>query len=343
MNSSDMLRASREALIQGDPHTAFGSLRGVFRLPGLADRPKELRPVLSLLVQIFRQLVGEEDAQIVQEAAEGLKSAQAFYDLGNYLIERGLPDLAACILERAALLAPGEEAIVVELCSALELDDRSAEACRVLRKEKALIAASFNCRYFLAFNSILSGDLKSAAELVPKLRVHADAAEAFKARRIDEMLRRAKLVERRGGLGLDDLRGWHFVTTGGLMLHLSPYSFQEEMRGRYAFTQDSIERCRVGLERLRAILKTWSTDGANAPQRILALPDRDSQILASAAAKLFALPLVDYHPAKPGLIVAYDLRNLTPETPTELFEHRPGQILFAHASCWTSPPPCSPT
>jgi hypothetical protein len=119
------------------------------------------------------------------------------------------------------------------------------------------------------------------------------------------------------------------------LLHLSPYGFHEGMHGRYSMLGDSYERCRLGLERLRAVLRAWEADGASVPPRILGLPDRDSQILASAAAKLFGLPLVDYHPDKPGLIIAYDLQLLAPETPTAIFEHRPGQILYAHANCWT--------
>jgi hypothetical protein len=278
---------------------------------------------------------------VVDRAASHLDSAQSLYDLGYQLIDEHLPDIAACVLSRAAKLAPGEEAIVTELCSALEHDGRNDEACRVLRAEEALCATSFTCRYLLAFNSVLSGDLDAATQLVHSLQAHTDEGEAFMAGRIDEMLQRAKLARRGGDLGPEDLRGWHFVATGAVLLHLSPYGFDEGMRGRYAFTQDSPARCRLGLERLRTVLEAWEAEGAGAPSRLLGLPDRDSQILGRAASELLGLPLIDYKADLPGLIIAYDLSTLDPQTPPEIIGHRRGQVLFAHASCWTDPAPCA--
>jgi hypothetical protein len=75
---------------------------------------------------------------------------------------------------------------------------------------------------------------------------------------------------------------------------------------------------------------------------VLALPDRDSSILAAAAGTLLGLPVEPYASDRAGLVVAYDFGRLDESTPDELAEHQPGQILYAHATCWTEPPPCAP-
>src|SRR5258708_13714115 len=104
------------------------------------------------------------------------------------------------------------------------------------------------------------------------------------------MLKRAgclfgiKLTDRR------DLRGWHFVLTGGLLLHLSPHGFDEGMNGRYAFVQDSGALCLEGIQRLRAVLDTLK---CTVP-RVFELPERSSAILAHAVAQLLHCPLVPW-------------------------------------------------
>ena len=43
------------------------------------------------------------------------------------------------------------------------------------------------------------------------------------------------------------------------------------------------------------------------------------------------------------MVVAYDLDSLGSEDLlVQIADHRPGQILWAHASCWTNPFPFSP-
>src|SRR5262249_55251727 len=127
-------------------------------------------------------------------------------------------------------------------------------------------------------------------------------------------------------------RGWHFVLTGGLLLHLSPYGF-DVMRGRYAFVQDSEATCLEGIRRLEAVLGALELG----PPRVLVLEDRASAILGHAAAEVLRLPVASWPSDEPGLIVAYDLASLGDLQ--SLREYRPGQILWGHASCWTEVQP----
>lgn len=73
------------------------------------------------------------------------------------------------------------------------------------------------------------------------------------------------------------------------------------------------------------------------PAAILTLSDSDSAALGAAAATFLRVParrLADA-PESSGLIVAYDLDYIGDEELSYLESHRPGQILWGHASQWT--------
>ena len=119
---SEQVGKAREALGAGDPRAAFTALRWVFRLPELPTQREELAEALSLFSQLALPIAGPELAGVVDRGVAGLDAPQALYDLGYQLIEQRLPELAACVLSRATTLAPGQEALVTELCAALEQD-----------------------------------------------------------------------------------------------------------------------------------------------------------------------------------------------------------------------------
>jgi len=48
-------------------------------------------------------------------------------------------------------------------------------------------------------------------------------------------------------LDRQDLRGWHYVLTGGILASLSPYGFDDGMTGRWAYLSDSVSRCAAAL------------------------------------------------------------------------------------------------
>jgi hypothetical protein len=332
----------REALLllnDNDPESAFRRLRFVFADRRIALEPDRLFEALGLLARIGARMVDERFSAPFEAAVAEPTSVSALYDAGYGAFEFGLFDVAACVLSRAHALAPGQEKVVSELVAALEEDGDNRAACLVLQAEAKLLKRSFICRYLLAFNAILAADLPLARETFEKLGAPADETSAFLAGRIRAMLKRVDAVLPLAGLTDQDLRGWHFVSTGGALLHLSPYGFGGGMQGRYAFTQDSYARCRHTLGLLSKLVEAWGLE----PEQILAPDDRDSHILATAASRLLDLPLQTYGPdAGPGLIVAFDLSALSETTPRDLLFHRPGQVLFAHACCWTDPPACAP-
>ena len=136
-----------------------------------------------------------------------------------------------------------------------------------------------------------------------------------------------------------DLRGWHYVLTGGLLLHQSPYGFDQPMHGRYAWIADSLARIATGLDRLTRLVCDRGVPCVYAP------PGRGHEILARAAAAKLELPLAPW-PAvgvpAPGLVVMYDLADLSATDVQRLVQRRPDQIVFAHASPWTHDSPVAP-
>jgi len=150
------------------------------------------------------------------------------------------------------------------------------------------------------------------------------------------MLSRADALRGVTPLNETDLRGWHFVLTGGVLLHLWP--FADAMHGRYAYTRDGPGRCLEGIRRLASVFEAWSVG----PAKVWLLPNADSASLGYAAAEVLGLPSEQW-PAggttEPGLIVAYDLSTLDDTLVEQMREHRRGQFLWAHASCWTTEPP----
>ena len=74
------------------------------------------------------------------------------------------------------------------------------------------------------------------------------------------MLVRAGIARAVTSLDRQDLRGWHYVLTGGVLASLSPYGF-DAMTGRWGYLSDSVAGCAAALRRLTLIL-----DAAGAPR-----------------------------------------------------------------------------
>ncbi len=327
-----------DALDAGNAHDAFRLLRPVLAYPGQVADDTELADALALFTRIGETIAGAEFAAIVQTTAQNLNDPNALYAFGYELIEQGLPAIAATVLSRANRLVPGQEALVTELVAALEQAGSHDAACRVLQQVPALLDTSFICRYLLAFNAIMTGDLTEPRRRLPTLLQTTDETERFMAARITRMLARADALQSVSPLDNTDLRGWHLVLTGSLLLHLSPYGFDEGMHGRYAYVQDNLGLWHEGIERLSAVLTAWQIQ----PPRIFALPDRESAVLAQAASNRLSLPVEAWPETgstAPGLIVAYDLEQVAPTLLEPLHAQHPDQVLWSHASCWTNEPP----
>lgn len=336
----DAVTDARQKLAADDAQGAFSAIRWTMRYPA-ADLSSDGRwqEAFGLFSEIAVELAGEELARLSQAVAESPSDARADYELGYALVEAGLPEVASTVLARAHALEPDVPNITTELAAALEASGSNSEAVRFLREAGPAVAGNFVMQYLLAFNTLMIADVQGARALVPgdSLIARGDPdAPTFRFMRANlcSMLDRAEAIRSVSTLDDTDVRGWHFVVNGALLLSISPFGFDEGMRGRYAYLQDTESNCLAGIRRLEAVLQTWRTR----PERIFVLPERGSTALALAASRILQIP-VEPWPAEGstqrGLIVAYDLDRLDPTVLESLAEHRPGQLLWSHITRWT--------
>ncbi|MBP1818277.1 hypothetical protein [Mycobacterium sp. OAE908] len=306
-----------------------GDIAGLIRHLRLNAGSMELAEVARLM-EGAAALSGFDDMREAAAALAHEQGPQQLYRFGYTCIERGIPFLAIPPLRRALEIMPGEPLLLMELVSALERENRHAEAVTVLAPHVDSLDP-WPARYLLAYNALLAGDLGQAEAEAQRLPV--PDGDWMPARdRLARMIARAHAARAVTPLDGRDLRGWHFALNGGLLITISPYGFNDGMNGRFAYFSDTFAMCRLSLDRLGLIL----TAAGRRPASVGLLPDRSSQILGLAAAGLFGLPAEPFVPGRPdALVVAYDLN----ETDTGgLRERADGQVLFEHASCWTDPP-----
>jgi tetratricopeptide (TPR) repeat protein len=333
--------AALARLAEGEPEQAFEAFRfALWYAPGTPLECERFADAIGVFSRIAVAMGHRELAELAARVSTDPDDADALYDLGYQLLEAGLPAIAATTLRRCLEVVPGTEQVLTELIAALERMLLYREAKALLAAHPQLVASSFLCRYLYAYDAAMSGDLATTRELAPGLAPDSDT-ERFMAARIAAILARADRVGAVTKLDDVDLRGWHYVLTGGVLLHRSPHGFEDAMRGRYAWLLDSTARVRAGLVRLRDALRTWgeTVDVVYAP------PGRDHEILGETAARILEVPRAPW-PAvgvpAPGLIVAYDLAEVPFRELERLAERRAGQILYAHASRWTDDGPVAP-
>lgn len=338
MNDEEL--AAIAALIsQGDDQGAFTRLRTAFGWPtGRAVTTADLPRWLALLADLATRRGADPLAEIAADVVRDPDNPDQLFDLGYALIDAGAPAVAATVLWHCLALVGESEEVVCELVSALESALAYEDAFQVLHEHPALRARSFLCRYLYAFNATMSGRLDVTRETLATLEALAAEEETMLATLAGFVARADKVA---GVLPLDarDLRGWHYVLTGGVLVHQSPYGFDEPMHGRYAWLGDSHARIATGIERVAKLARGMQLECVYAP------PGRGHEIIACALSKKLELPLVPW-PAvgvpAPGLVALYDLSDLAPNDVTRLQQRRPDQIVFAHASPWTEDSPVAP-
>jgi hypothetical protein len=323
----------------GDERAAFGKLRARLGWPrGKELAAGELPPWLEVLGVLAARRGMTELGELAAAVVRDPDSPDRLYDLGYALIDAGAPAVAATVLWRCLALVGDSEEVVCELMSALETSLAYRDAFAILDEHAALRARSFLCQYLYAFNAAMTGQLAITRTALIELRASSPETEAMRAT-IAAICARADRVAGACTLDERDLRGWHYVLTGGVVMHRSPYGFDDAMRGRYAWLQDSLGRIAFGIARLAPLV------AALRPPCVYAPPGTGHAIVARALAARFELPLAPWpavgSPA-PGVVALYDLADLDAGDLPRLVQRRDGQILFAHASPWTRDSPIAP-
>jgi hypothetical protein len=344
MSQPDLQSSRAEAerlLASGDAQGAYQAFRAVLAYPCRLDSSIAWGSALATFAQISKGVGAEKLADLCAAAAKAPESVDALWDAAFELYEETQYAIAASLLARANELAPGRPKLLNELVCNLEAIMLNHEAVRVLRAAPEVVESDRLARYLLGYNALMSGDLETPRPIVPTLEGTGDRNFDFMASALEGMLARADALLASRKLDSEDLRGWHLVLNGSVLLHRSPFGLDQPMRGRYAYVSDSYSLIRQGIERVGAVLSAV----ARAPASVAAAPGRSHEATATAAARILEVPLLSWNERSskpPCLLVAYDLDALDAEAMKSLKVHQPGQVLWAHASCWTNPFPFAP-
>ncbi len=325
---------------EGEHHKAFVEVQKLVEYPGEMNIEDSWAEVWQLFGSIAGAMGFEKLSHLAIKASDQPHNVQLLYCLGYELIEVNLPMVAATPLNQAHLMNPDNEAVLTELCTAFENAGQYNLAYMHLSCATQILKSSFMCRYLLAFNGIMSGHLEEGRAIYPSLSEPPDENYDFMRDRIGKIIERADKLVDITDLDSHDLRGWHYVLTGGTLLHLSPYGFDGPMRGRYCYVQDSFSLIREGVERVRACLHTWGLQ----PETVVYFPDKHSEILARAFASLEGAKIQPWSegqkvPGAPILYIAYDLNLTSSEFIRGLLERKPKQFLWGHALNWVEDSP----
>lgn len=332
----EAVRDQCRAMAKDDPKGAYlnfqSSVMGFAAFPGIdAVWSDACRTLVELMGPLAKGKIEDSLGRVRANPQDG----KALYDLAYECFEVGQHGVAATLLAKAYRLSPGSAKIMTELISNLDEMGRHGDACRVLR-ESGLVEKDYFCRYLLAFHLVMVGDL-AGAEKIPLVLSEAPENLRWPTEQVRHMLDRARAVKGIAPLDEWDLRGWHYVINGGLLLHLSPHGFKDAMRGRYAFVQDSYELCREGVDKVVRLAKLWNLSG-----KVWSHPDRGSEILGRALGAALGWPLAPWPPKpteEPGIFVVYDMERLTQDTFEAVENRAPGQLLWSHATNWTASAP----
>lgn len=341
MSESETMRAAaRECLKSGDHQGAFLALRPLLEYPGELDEDGEAQATLEVFAGVAVALGGPELGELVGRAAKSPRDAGALYDVAFMLYEQKQFGIGATLLTRASRLEPSSVKIIHELVSCLEALGANSHAALVLTAS-GLAKHDPMSAYLLAFNLLMAGDLEAAGRVAPAAGPEAHPNFVFMVGALDAMLARARALEVSVPLDGCALTAWHAALNGSVLLHESPHGYDEPMHGRYAYVADAAGLMREGIYKVGAVLEHVG----RRPGRVVAAPDRASQILALATARALDLELLPFSEdgLEDCLVVAWNLDAIGDATVLRaLRAHRPGQVLWAHASSWTDPFPYSP-
>jgi hypothetical protein len=323
-----------DALRESNPTGAFEHLRPFLYLDLANSDASRWTYAFELFARVCAGM-GYHDLASKARTATGWGSARDIVSLGDALVDVGLLSIAANVYNRAHQKERDNPIVLKRLVNALFSDGRYADVQDLANSFAEVVAARFEMRYLSCLAATLVGDIGNARQLYANLQP-STPDEREQAGVVRRMLQRATVTEEFRALDDKDLRGWHFVLTGGLLLHLSEAGFEEGMHGRNAWVQDTPAQCLEGITKAAAVLSMFR----QSPKQVLAFPDDHSQALASAAAQTLSCPLIALSPEtldEPGLVVAYDLGLCDPQLVESLATHRPDQILWTHAASWTDP------
>ena len=283
----------------------------------------------------------EPAAAILLDAAQAADDPVWLAAAGNALLDAGFAPLATVPLAASLRLGNREPATVEMLAVAHDFADDLHGAAQVLRDHAWAREASESVRAFWTHVAAMTGDLPEVRRTVAQL-VPDGPFESYRRQALDRLARAEALGPPEGDPEQPEaaLRWWDAVLQGAVLVHVSPYG-AEDMGGRYAALFDDVDRFGQVLAGLDAAL---TEAGHGRPARVVAAPDRDSQILGWALCTRYGLEAPErlddpevLEADAPGvtLIAAYTWTGVLDEDAGARFRDDPTSVLFAYSLEWT--------
>jgi tetratricopeptide (TPR) repeat protein len=275
----------------------------------LAIAPQDERAIRAA-AKLTGMLGDRETTQVLERVLDSPDDARALYELGYRLVAAGRPDVGAAFLRRCHEAAPENELVEYELGYALFSARSYREACDLLEAAigKGELSPSEHAEALLLLceASVYANRLEAAHAALDRTRgVELSDEQSARADALALLLGRASAS---GDLARLDLRGWHFVQHGGILLRLVDESEVEGARGGRLLDASPGYGFTAAMVKLGALLLTRL---GLRYEHVFAGSDL-SVPLAVAAARLLGAEASPFDPEslEPGLIVAKNLDEL---------------------------------
>lgn len=331
---SQSLQEASDALRAGNRVAAWRTLQPALTYPaGVQLGDAEFAQGLEILSHISNGRTSSQAKAALTTAQAKPRDIQALFDVGYLLLDSRLPEIAATALARGNELAPNIPVLINELSTALGETGCYTEAFDALRDAGRARQQDWHTRYLYCFNALMSGHLVEARQGFALLGSPQDDEASVRYERLARFFDRSREVAPCTSLDSNDLRGWHYVITGGLLTHLAS-GRAATGNGRYRTVRDSYELIHEGVLRAATIFHSWDM----CPSQVVYSNDPASEIMANVWHRRIGVPIrpfssTDRH--HEALFVAYDLAMADAGFVETLATRRAGQILCSHAASWT--------
>lgn len=335
------LRQARKSLKKGDTEAAGQQLRLVFYDLNLAQSKKDLTTALTIFRECLTRSNHATDQELYAASTTDANDIQGLYDFAVMLGLNGHFRFAACIALRLRTLYRPDRKVSEMLIHFLVQEFRFEDALNWARADCPQFRECYYLQYLFGFSALMCAHLDEAYSACRFMQeaVTADEEDMQLMHAFQGMLCRVKEIECATSLSMQDLRGWHYVITGGLLLDTSPPD--HDMNGRYSIliNEDIYSFLRLGLERLKIATELLQIRSS----RILLPAEPGSRALGLAAAQVLDWPVETWDGAiQEGMVVAVNPYDLDETGSKTLSEHHSGQLFYCHSECWTRPSSFTP-
>ncbi|MCB0636265.1 MAG: hypothetical protein KDC54_06590 [Lewinella sp.] len=326
--AEESLRQAQQAFVEGNYQEAVRFLTTGFQ------QDVDHQPLYPLAAKCLRELGGEAEVGLFDQAAQNPKSFQAFLDLGMFFQDLNHYDLAISFMEKANKLNPRHLELAHDLAVAYARRFEVGKALDVL--DKVGTHHDFWAFWFWLKLRIMTGQVSDGiTQGLDDLRSGLDEMEdseellipRLKVEEVREMLARYRLV----GSPRQHIRDWHYIQYGSMILEFFESEGDFVAGGRHVASWGSREMIKAVALRLKRYLDACTMTF----REVRYLEDRDTVILGRLLAAVLELPGNPYDPGTESghcLIVGANATDF--DGHEELAHIREGQVLFAFNQSW---------